>query len=698
MLLRKSVLKALSIALLLIIALTVPVSADVPYYSYNQTRWKDAVPAPEAYEPVHKLMVSNLGVKGIENLKDFCFDAQGQLYILDSSGKILIFDAGLKLTRVLAEVKNKQGNSDPLKNPSGIFADGQSIYIADTGNSRALKLNRQGEIQTQYLKPEDSAYTSAIYQPVRILADESEMVYVLSEGVYQGVILFRGDGGFASFYGSAPIQVTARVILDRIWKGLMTKSQRQKMAQYVPVSFTNFDIDDKDFVYTCSYYTNDDREQIRQLNYLGKNIYPYTKNFGERELVYYKGNSVKTNFTDIEVTQDGIVLALDLTRSRVYAFDQEGSRLFNFGTAGSMKGAFVSPAAVESYKDMVYVLDSGNSSITMFRPTQFGSLVLKAVSLYSEGQYLEAMEPWREVLAMNSNFELAYTGIGESLMKLGRYEEAVSCFRQGFELERESKAFKQYRSQLLRENMPIVVTVFLLFLTFLLLITNKSFLAFVRRKRSKEERPVRSKALIALRYLGRILTRPVETLDEMKHKRYYNFGFVGVVLVVLFAVEILSRQQTGFRFNYNNPEELNIFVQLSFTVVLFIMFVVANWGVCSIMDGEGRIGEIATVCAYALSPYILFRIVYVGLSRIFTLEEQAFLSVLMAVGILWTVFLGFQALRIVHQYSSGKTVLIILLSFIGVAIILFVVFLLFALFRQIYAFGYSIYSELVYRN
>lgn len=690
--------KVLAIVLLLVMVFPVSASADAPYKSYNQTKWKNSVPAPDAYEAVRKVEVANLGIEGIEGLKDFCFDDRGQLYVLESSGKIIIFDNQLNTLCVIPGVKNKQGESDPLKSPSGIFTDGRYIYIADTGNSRGLKINLQGNIEVQYLKPEDNAYTSTIYQPVKILADSTGMVYVLSEGVYQGVILFDAGGAFTSFYGSAPIQVNARVVIDRIWKGLMTKSQREKMAQYVPVSFTNFDIDEKGFIYTCSYYTNNNKEQIRRLNYLGKNIYPYKKDFGEKETVYYKGNVINTNFTDIEITDENTVLALDMTRGRVYAFDQEGNRLFNFGTIGAMKGAFVSPAAVESYNRMIYVLDSGNSSITLFRPTQFGSLMLKAVSLYTEGQYLEALQPWQELLALNSNFELAYTGIGESLMKLGRFKEAVSCFRQGFELERESKAFKQYRAQVLRENMPIVVTGFLLLVTLLLIITNRRFLAFAGRKLGRDERPLKSEALIAIRYMGRITARPIETLEEMKYKRYQNYGFTGVILLVLFAVEILSRQQTGFRFNQHNPEELNIFIQLSFTALLFILFAAANWGVCSIMEGEGRFGEIVTVCAYALCPYILFRLCHVGLSRISTLEEQAFLSVFMATGILWSLFLGFQAIRIVHQYTSGKTVLIILLSCIGVAVILFVLFLLFALFRQIYAFGYSVYSELIYRS
>ena len=70
--------------------------------------------------------------------------------------------------------------------------------------------------------------------------------------------------------------------------------------------------------------------------------------------------------------------------------------------------------------------------------------------------------------------------MGEAYLKLGEYKEAVDNFRLAFNRERESKAFEQYRSEILRQNIPLVVIGLLLLLVLLLVLTNKKFLAFAK--------------------------------------------------------------------------------------------------------------------------------------------------------------------------------------------------------------------------
>ena len=333
--------------LLLFCLLLVTVSADNPYYSYNNTEWVAGVASPDVYDPVTKVKLNNMeGVAGIRKPSDFYFDGSGLLYVLDTSGQILVLNADLELQKTIT-VKTQAGEDSPMNEPNGIFVGNGSIYVADGKNGRALKLDMNGVIQREYTKPDSAAYTSEIYQPSKILADQSGVVYVLSDGVYQGVIMFSDEGEFLSFYGSAQVTASLRVVVDRIWKMLMPREMRNNMSQYVPVSFTNFDMDSKGFIYTSSYYTNESKEQIRKLNYLSQNVYPFTENFGEAQWVWYKGNSLGTNFVDVEIMSNEVLLGLDLTRSRVYAFDQEGNRLFNFGSPGGMVGAFSAVAAVE---------------------------------------------------------------------------------------------------------------------------------------------------------------------------------------------------------------------------------------------------------------------------------------------------------------------------------------------------------------
>ena len=134
------------------------------------------------------------------------------------------------------------------------------------------------------------------------------------------------------------------------------------------------------------------------------------------------------------------------------------------------------------------------------------------------------------------------------------------------------------------------------------------------------------------------------------------------------------------------------------TVIPFWLFCIANWAVGTIGNGEGKINEICTFAALALTPYILCSLTATALSNILVLEEESFLQVLLVIGGLWSGMLLFQAIRIVHNYSGLMTMGIILLTVLGIAIILFILLLLYALFQQMYSFVSTIYSELMYRK
>lgn len=691
----KKRLKFIIISAVLLLVLSFEVGAVTPYYSYNQTEWSQSVASPDAFRPLNEICGQDIGLDDFSGAADFYLTDDGQLYLLENNGRISQLDSDLNLVRTIDMLYTADGKESPLAEPQGIYIRDGHIYIADFGNSRALRVSKEGAIEQVFEKPENSAYTAEIFQPKKILADADGMVYIVSEGVYQGAVLYSPDGEFTSFYGSADIQIGLKLIIDRMWKKILSKEARATMSKYVPVSFTSFDIDDNGFIYTCSSYTNNRKEQIRKLNYLGENVYPFIENFGENDVVTAKGTDQATSFVDICIADDGVLYALDETRGRVYAFDSNGERLFTFGSIGTALGTFQKAIAIENYGNKVYVLDSEKQSITCFEPTEYGEQILSAITLYNDGKYEEALEPWRNVLKMNANYELAYRGIGEAMMKMGDYKGAISYFRLGYDRERESDAFGLYREQTLRKYTALILLGLLLVVAAIFVLTSKRFLNW--RAKNRQEKTVKCGLRGAFQYVVQILCHPVTTLDEMKFRRYSNLSFVGIVLVALWVVEILARQYTGFRFNTNNPDKLNILIQLIGTVGLFLLFAVANWAICSISSGEGKMTEILTFTSYALVPYILFKALSVPLSLVLTVNEQVFLSAVVMIGLLWSVFLLFQAIRIVHQYSSGKTVIMIVLTLCAIFIILFLILLIGSLFMQVYTFISSVYSEIRYR-
>ena len=63
-------------------------------------------------------------------------------------------------------------------------------------------------------------------------------------------------------------------------------------------------------------------------------------------------------------------------------------------------------------------------------------------------------------------------------------------------------------------------------------------------------------------------------------------------------------------------------------------------------------------------------------------DEEAFYYLLLAVGIAWFLFLVLVGIMTVHNYTLGKTLATMILTFIAMLVIIFVVMLLFSLIGQ----------------
>ena len=124
-----------------------------------------------------------------------------------------------------------------------------------------------------------------------------------------------------------------------------------------------------------------------------------------------------------------------------------------------MDGYFRYPIAIEHMGYDLLVLDSLDCAITLFTPTEFGSLVYQAVDLFDSGLYEESGETWQKVMDINGNYDLAYIGIGRSLLRQERYHEAMEYFELKYDDENYSKAYKQYRKEWVEEHIVIIFIV-----------------------------------------------------------------------------------------------------------------------------------------------------------------------------------------------------------------------------------------------
>lgn len=194
-----------------------------------------------------------------------------------------------------------------------------------------------------------------------------------------------------------------------------------------------------------------------------------------------------------------------------------------------------------------------------------------------------------------------------------------------------------------------------------------------------------------------VARHPFEGFEDVRWKKAYNSKVALLIVLAFFIVNVCQRQMTGFIYQTVFEKVFNVVPIFSSSVLIFFIWVVGNWSLCTLFDGEGKMNEIMCVSAYSLVPYIISQIVYIFASRVLTRQEGTILTLITYIGLVWSVVLLISAMKAVHQYTMPKTLLAILFSVVAMVIIVLVLILLVSLFQQVVMFVYSIVTELMYR-
>lgn len=190
---------------------------------------------------------------------------------------------------------------------------------------------------------------------------------------------------------------------------------------------------------------------------------------------------------------------------------------------------------------------------------------------------------------------------------------------------------------------------------------------------------------------------PFEGFEDMRWKKGGSLKLAFLIVVLLFFADVAADRLYGFQFGVSNDKTFSIVPYLVKSIVAFAVWVVGNWAVCTLLDGEGKLRNICICSAYAIVPYIAQLYINVILSHILIQDEYFFMQAIEAIGVSWSILLIFSAVKAVHQYSPGKTVFAIILTIAVMLLMIFLLILILALLQHIYIFLYSIYTEISYR-
>lgn len=356
-----------------------------------------------------------------------------------------------------------------LNGVSGVYRSGDSIYIADKGNSQILIVDATDYHVKQVVStPDDITFANRTFRPSQVVTDAADRIYVVADEVYEGIIEIDASGEFNRFVG---VNYVTLSVWDIFWRTISTEAQLARSQSIISTSFTSLAIDARGFIYATSLATTDensvvtnDEAMIKKINPSGIDVLRrngYSPPKGDLDYIRtgidltVRGPS---RFSAIAVNDYGLYTAVDAKNGRLFTYDMEGNLLYISGGSGTQLNALQVPVSIQYLGEEVVVLDRQKRSIIVFQPTQIATIINKASEYFYQGMLVESAKEWEKVVEINSNYEYAYVGIGKNLLEEGRYEEAMENFRIGFNRDYYSRAYKMYRDERIKKYFAPVMT------------------------------------------------------------------------------------------------------------------------------------------------------------------------------------------------------------------------------------------------
>ena len=688
---------ALLLAAVLCAAFPTPGKAavDAPYNGYQYGIDGAASPGPVGYVCSRSVKSSFTAASSFGKPADMFISADNRLYILSSEdASIAVLDENLQYLETIRLTLD--GEEKAFAGAAGLFVSGTgekvTLLVTSPDEGVVYVCDGGGRIRSSIGRPDtDLLDDSFLFQPSKVLMDADGSVYVLSPGMYIGAARFSAGGEFQGFFGTNKVQVTPKVLFDSFWKKLLNDEQGSKLARYVPVEYANFDVDSEKFVYTVTEKSNSNQEatgQIKRINAKGINILPDQK-YGDREVTWDAARLIDSTFVDVAVMEGFGVAALDSQRGRVFLYDMDGNWIQSFGGLGMYEGTFSKPVAIDTIGEKIYVLDQMTESVLLFEPTGYGRKIIEGFRLYNEGLYERSIGVWQEVAAMNAAFYPAYVGIGKGYMAQKQYDQAMHYFRLGYDTAGYSAAHAKRRQADLTRYFPWIFLAAAVLVGWLILSD--------RKKGTRRKKFVNPYRLTAPRQIRYALFHPTEGFEAVAGSMRLKTMLLvcGGTAAAWFLASVVNWQFTGFAFqDVTASETFNLFIHLGKTVVLLLLWSLANWFVCTMTDGSGKFIDILTVSSISLLPYIASLLLSTVLSNVLTASEGAFLTTLQVILILWSALLMFSGLKAIHEFTLGKTVATVLFTLVAIALMLIIALLLWSLYQQLIVFLSSVSKEI----
>ena len=703
---------ALFVIIMLASALVVSTGASSAYQTYTYSISGYALYSPDAYTADANIITyRQMGLStDLNNPSDLVTDDKGNVYIADSgNNRIVCLDRYYKQKFIITGFVNDKGVKDSLLTPQGVFITKNNIWVCDTGKGRIVVFDRNGEFVKIIEAPTSNLFgDNSLYKPVAIAVDQYNRLFVVSSGTYQGIIVMTDTGEFTGFIGA---QATTLSAWEIIWRRFQTDDQKAQKEENVSTEFNNITIDADGFIYVTTSgiaaasvegaIKGKDKTgkymPIKMLNTKGDEIMRrngFWPPAGEVDFSSLSKDDIKgaSTITDVAIGPEGTWSIIDEKRQRIYTYDANGNLLFAFGDKGTMIGNLEGIEAVTYQGTKMLVLDKTTKSITVFNRTDYGDILISALAAENDRDFTLAINRWTEVLKRNSNFDAAYVGIGQAMYLNGEYNESLEYFEAAYDTENWSKSYQEIRRIWMSDYFLLLILIIVAVIVAFAL-CNKYITKINKRAATSGKKKTFGEELA---YGFYVILHPFDGFWDLKHEKR---GSVRASIVFIAATILAFFYQSIGQGYLMNPEGKyeSIWVQIIGVLVPLFLFIVANWCLTTLFEGEGSFKDIFIACSYSLVPVPLLLIPVTLLSNVCTNAEIDIISFISTVSFIWLGLLVFFGTQVTHDYAMGKNIITILGTLVGMVFIMFLAILFSTLVAKMVSLITNIVTEIRYR-
>ena len=717
----------LSIAFVLLFG-AISSSAYVAYDTYTYSISGKQMLSPAAYSTNTAITSTDMGLGNapLVNAADMVTDKDGNVYISDSGdkdhpGRIVVLNKYYHVTHTIDTYYDDAGKPVKFNTPKGIFVANDNeenyLYVCDTNNKAVVVYDKEYNHVRTITAPNSPLLSSSSFFPSAIAVDIYGRIFIVSEGVFEGIIVLSSDGEFTGYIGA---QKTSYTIIDIIWRKFQTKEQLANQNKNISVSYNNLTVDENGFVYATSDKVDEEQQlkaikskaadysPVKKLNATGHEIMKRNGFFdpgGEVDVFYPEEVS---KISDVALGPEGMWTILDYKRSRLFTYDQQGNLIFAFGDGGDIgKGgehlgngekiqAITYQTVDEDETTYFLVLDRTNDKnaankykLMVYYPTEYCETIISALRNQNEHDYDSSIRYWQDVLTKNNNFDLAYIGIGKALFSQGKYKEAYEVLQNAYETTYASKAFAEIRKDAIGKWILLIVVAAIALVVLLV-----KFLGYAKRKNKEATLKVGRKTYWEeLLYSFHLCFHPFDGFWDLKHEKRGSVRAASTILGITIIALFYNSIGKGYLFN---PEDKysTIFVSIISVAIPVLLWAVSNWCLTTLFDGEGSFKDIYIATCYSLAPLPLFVIIATILTNVLDVTGASMVTLLIAFGFIWTVMLLFFGTLVTHDYSLGKNFITILGTILAMAVIMFVIILFSSLVIKMVTFVIAIFKEI----